>query len=78
MGGVAKKVNNYNLDVRNIFAGSHAEHWWGCSNNMTLAILYDTQVEKVCKKAKRWLRKQLGVNMASITILGNTKISKTP
>jgi hypothetical protein len=45
---------------------------------MTLAILYDTQVEKVCKKAKRWLWKQLGVNMASITILGNTKISKTP
>jgi len=26
-----KKVNKLNLDVRNIFAGSHTKHCWGCS-----------------------------------------------
>jgi len=33
MGGVTKKVNNRNLDVRNIFVGwGHIiEHSWGCS-----------------------------------------------
>jgi hypothetical protein len=23
-----QKISNQNLDVRNIFAGSHTEHWW--------------------------------------------------
>jgi hypothetical protein len=29
--GVVPKNIHYNLDVRNIFARSHTEHWWRCS-----------------------------------------------
>jgi hypothetical protein len=26
-----EKIKYLNLDVRNIFAGSHTEHYWSCS-----------------------------------------------
>jgi hypothetical protein len=26
-----EKNKDLNLDMRNIFAGSHTEHYWGCS-----------------------------------------------
>jgi hypothetical protein len=33
MGGVGKRIITKNVDVRNIFAGSHTESWWRCSYN---------------------------------------------
>ncbi len=31
MGGIAKNNKQLNFDMKNIFAGSHAEHHWRCS-----------------------------------------------
>jgi hypothetical protein len=32
-----RKSTKLNLDVKNIFRGSHTEHWWRCSNTFIVA-----------------------------------------